>query len=99
MVKRIGTARRKTRKSLRKSVRERGKISISRFFQTFEIGDKVMIDPEPAVHTGLPFRRFVGKTGTVCGKQGSCYCIEIKNGKKQKVVIAHPVHLKLAKLK
>jgi len=97
MVKRIGTARRKTRKSFRKSIRERGKISISRFFQTFEIGDRVMIDPEPAVHTSLPFRRFIGKTGTVCGKQGSCYCVEIKNGKKQKVVIAHPVHLRPVK--
>jgi len=98
MVKRIGTGRRKTRNLLKKSVRERGKISISRYFQTFEVGDKVIIDPEPAIHSSMPFRRFVGKTGIVKGKQGGCYCIEVKNGKKQKTLIAHPVHLKPVKV-
>ena len=34
------------------------------------------------------------KTGIVKGKKGSCYEINIKDGKKEKILIIHPVHLK-----
>jgi len=94
MVKRIGSSRRKTRHKFKKSVRQRGKISISRFFQKLEVNDRVALVAEPSYHKGLYFRRFHGKIGKVVGKRGFCYIVEIKDGGKKKEIIVHPVHLK-----
>ena len=43
-------ARRKTRYALQKHKREKGKISISRYFQKFKDGDKVTIKINPSVN-------------------------------------------------
>jgi len=94
MTKRIGTSRRKTRSKLKKNVRTRGKISITKYFQIFKTNDKVQLIAEPAVQKGMYFPRFHGKTGKVTGKKGLCYNIEIKDGKKLKTLIVHPIHLK-----
>ncbi|MBI2508019.1 50S ribosomal protein L21e [Candidatus Woesearchaeota archaeon] len=94
MAKRIGRSRRKTRHKLRKSIKERGKISISKYLHEFKLGDRVILKAEPAVQTGMYFPRFHGKAGVVTGKQGSCYKILIKDINKEKTIIVHPVHLK-----
>lgn len=94
MVKRIGGFRRKTRSKLRKNIRQRGKISLTRFFQKLKEGDKVCLVAEPAVQGGMPFPRFHGKSGIVKGEQGECYKVEIKDGKKQKTLVVHPIHLR-----
>jgi len=94
MVKRIGGNRRKSRAKLRKPVDKRGKISIRRFFQELTDGERVQLLAEPAVQTGLYHLDFHGKSGIVSGKQGECYKVTIKDGKKEKVLIVHPVHLK-----
>lgn len=94
MVTRIGGFRRKTRSKLRKNIRQRGKISLSNYFKQYDIGAKVTLVGEPAVHKGMFFPRFKGKAGVVTGKQGSCYNVEIKDGKKVKTLIVHPVHLR-----
>jgi len=94
MVKRIGGFRRKTRSKLKKPVRKKGKISIKNYFQNFKAGDKVLLKAEPAVQKGMYFPRFHSKVGVVRGKKGTCYEIEIKDGKKQKMLVIHPVHLK-----
>ena len=96
MSKRIGGLRRKTRSKLRKNVRAKGKISLSKYFQTFGKDDKVRLNAEPAVQKGMYFRRFHNKTGTVKGKKGKCYEIIIKDGRKEKMLIVHPVHLRKA---
>jgi large subunit ribosomal protein L21e len=93
-MKRRGGYRKGTRQILRKHPRQRGKISISRLIQKFEIGDKVAIVLEPSYHFGMPHPRFKGKIATVVGKQGECYLIKFKDGSKEKIVISHPVHLK-----
>ncbi|MBS3151773.1 50S ribosomal protein L21e [Candidatus Woesearchaeota archaeon] len=94
MTKRIGGARRKTRHKLAKNVRDKGKISLTRYFQDFKSGDKVCLSAEPSVHGGMYFPRFHGKVGTVVGKQGKCYQVKIKDVQMLKIVLAHPVHLK-----
>ena len=96
MAKRTGGYRRKTRGIFRKNIKDRGKISIKKYFQEFKTGDKVILKAEPAVQTGMYFRRFHNKTGVVKGKKGKCYEIIIKDGRKEKMLIVHPVHLRRA---
>ena len=94
MTKRIGGARRKTRHKLAKNVRERGKISLVKYFQEFKTGDKVCLVAEPSIQNGMYYPRFHGKAGTVTGKRGKCYEVAIKDVKMDKTVVVHPVHLK-----
>ena len=94
MVKRIGGIRRKTRYKFRKHIRRRGKISISRYFQSFNLGDKVFLDVEPAVQKGTYHPRFLGKMGAIKSKRGRCYELTINDLGKEKTLVVHPVHLK-----
>ncbi len=94
MVQRIGGTRRKTRNKLKKGFRRKGKLSLTRYFQTFNKGDKVSLVAEPSVQKGLYFRRFHGLIGTIEGTQGNCYKVKLKDSNKYKTVIVHPVHLK-----
>ena len=94
MVKRIGGIRRKTRYKLRKEKRSKGKISITRYFQSFNIGDKVYLGAESAVQKGMYHPRFMGKAGTINGMRGRCYKVLINDMGKEKILVVHPVHLK-----
>jgi len=94
MVKRSHGFRVGTRRKLSKHPRDRGKISLRNMFQKLEIGDKVVIKPEPAIHKGLPFSRFFNKEGKVVDKRGSAYLVQIKEGNRLKKVICNPVHIK-----
>ena len=93
MVKRIGGLRRKSRYKFKKEERRKGKISMTRYFRSFNMGDKVYLSAEPAVQKGMYFPRFMGKTGIVKGKRGRCYEIAINDIGKEKTLIVHPVHL------
>jgi len=93
-MKRVGGFRRKTRHKMAKNVREKGKISLVRYLQKFNEGDRVCLIAEPAVQKGMYFPRFYGRAGTVQAKVGRCYEVLIKDGNSNKIVIAHPVHLK-----
>src|SRR3989344_4723778 len=91
---RIRGIRGKSRYKLRKNIRERGKISISRFMQEFEAGQKVHLSWEPSYHKGIHHSRFQGKTGTVKAARGKCYEVLINDEGKEKMILVHPVHLK-----
>jgi len=93
-MKRVGGYRKGTRQALRKHPRERGKITITRFIKKFEIGEKVAIVLEPSYHFGMPHPRFKGRIGVIDGKQGECYFVKLKDGNKEKLILAHPVHLR-----
>jgi len=71
MVKRIGGMRRKTRYKFRKEKRQKGKISITRYFQSFNAGDRVYLGLESAVQKGAYYPRFMGRTGIIKGKRGN----------------------------
>ena len=96
MVRRIGGFRRKTRYKLKKEKRNRGKISMSNYFQSFNSGDRVSLYVEPAVQKGMYRPTFMGKAGIITGKRGKCYEVSIKDGGKKKMLIIHPVHLRRA---
>ena len=94
MVQRVGGFRRDTRRKLKKGIRQKGKISLTRYLQQFNRGDHVQLQAEPAVQKGMYFPPFHGKAGIIGEKQGRCYKVEIKDGGVKKVLIVHPVHLK-----
>ena len=94
MASRIGGFRRKTRSKLSRNVREKGKISLTRFFQVFKEGEQVQLHANPSIQKGMYFPRFHGKAGTITSKRGNCYNVKIKDGNKEKVLVVHPIHLK-----
>ena len=97
MVMRIGGLRRKTRGKFKKSIREKGKISITRFYQEFKEGDKVRLIAEPGYQKGMYHPNYHNKSGIILGKQGKCYKAVIKDQKKAKIIVVHPVHLRKEK--
>lgn len=88
----------KSRYKLKKRVRDKGMPTITRLIQNFEIDQKVHIKIEPAIQKGQPHPRFHGKTGTVVGKRGRAYLVNINDGNMAKQVICRPVHLKAQKV-
>jgi len=95
MVRRVrgkqgGHCRRKLRK-------HRETTTITARLQTFEVGDKVVIDIDPSTQDGMPHPRFQGVEGVVDGKRGDCYEVSILDGGKKKTLVVNPVHLKKVK--
>ena len=93
-MKRIGGFRRKSRQKLRKPLKSKGKQYVTYHLQSFEEGEKVLLKAEPNYHKGLFALKFHGKIGVVVGSQGECYKIRIRDGKKYKEVLSHPVHIR-----
>jgi len=77
----------------RKNPKDRGKISLTRYFQVFKEGDFVAVTPEKSEHLGYS-TRINGKTGKVISKQGNAYYIEINDLNKPKRYFIKPIHLK-----
>jgi|TARA_Y100000031_G_C8214025_1_gene382411 ribosomal protein L21E len=94
---RIGGSRRKARHKYTKERRAKGKISVTNFMQSFDPGAKVHLSIEPAYHKGMYHSRFLGKSGTVKAARGKCYEVVINDKGKEKILLVHPVHLKLNK--
>ena len=97
MVQRTGGLRRKTRSKYKKNVRDKGKISIRNYLQSFSVNERVALVAEPSVHGGMNHPRFQGDIGVIIGKQGSCYQVRIIDGKMEKKFIVHPIHLRRQK--
>ena len=97
MARRLGGNRRKSANKFEKDHRQRGKISMSRLFQVFEVDDRVMLVAEPAYHKGLFHSRFHGKSGKIIGTQGGCYRVCVRDGGKDKTIVTPGIHLKLQK--
>lgn len=94
MVKRIGSRYRKTKFKIQQTIREQGKIPLSKYFQVFAEGDKVGLKIQGNVIKGRFHPRFHGLTGTVTGqKSGACYEVQIYDGNKEKTLFVHPIHL------
>ncbi len=94
MTTRIGGQRRKTRSLMKKSKRQRGKLSLRNYLQEFEPGERVSLKAEPSIQRGTYFRRFHGKVGIISKRLGTCYEVLVTDGGKQKQLIVHPVHLR-----
>lgn len=87
--------RSKSRKKLRKNVRDRGKLPTRKIIQEFPIGSKVTIILDPSVARGRPHPKFHGKTGVTTERRGKAYEVEVKDGNSIKKVISRPEHLRL----
>ena len=85
--------RAKSRHLSKKSKREKGMPSVNKMLQKFNEGDLVHVQLNSSVHSGMPHRRFVGKTGVVKGKKGVCYIVDVKDMNAVKEIIVHPAHL------
>ncbi len=94
MVKRIGGSRRKSRNLFKKHARDKGKIPLSKYFQEFKEGDRVLLHMEPAVQDAAYPSKFHSKIGVIRGKRGSCYELTIQDHDKKKLLIIHPIHLR-----
>ena len=95
MVKAPRGYRHRTRKLLRKKVREKGAIpKLSVILREYKIGEKVAIKIDPSFHYAMPHRRFHGLTGTIIGRRGRAYLIEVYLGNKRKIVITTPEHIR-----
>ncbi len=94
MVKRSKGIRSKSRQILRKKPKDKGASSITRALQQFEEGESVNIVIDSSVHKGMPHIRFQGYTGKVEGSQGNSYLVGINDGKKHKILIIRPEHLR-----
>jgi len=94
MVKKTHGSQYKTRNKLKKSPREKGKVSVDKYMQEFKVGDKVVIKPEPSVKKNLPHHRVIRTIGEVTGKTGNAYNLEVRVGNAIKKVSLLPIHLK-----
>ncbi|MFC1691477.1 50S ribosomal protein L21e [Nanoarchaeota archaeon] len=93
MVQRVKGFRRHTRHKLKKTIRTRGKISLTKYLQSLKEGDKVCLRVEPACYEGQYHPKYHNKVGKVVGKAGKCYEVAVTDVKKEKKLIVHPVHL------
>jgi len=84
-----------TRHKLQNGAREGGTSPPQRAVQQFETGDTVHLKIDPSVEEGRSHPRFNGQTGTVVGKQGKAYKVEITDGDVKKTLISLPAHLQL----
>lgn len=80
----------------RKSVRTRGKLQLSKYFQEFKEGDSVAVIREKSIKSSFPVR-LQGRTGIVEVKRGKSYVVKIKDQAKEKRFIIEPIHLKKIK--
>lgn len=80
----------------KKSIRTRGKLQLSRYFQELKKGDFVSISREPAVQSSFP-TRLQGITGVVEGRKGKTYIVKLKDGNQSKEILIEPIHLKKIK--
>ena len=87
--------RSRTRRLLSKTPRERSRGGIGYLLYDYKIGQKVQIDirPGPTI-SKAPHRRYQGRVGTIVGKRGRAYVIEIILGGKKKTIITTKEHIK-----
>ncbi len=83
-----------TREKLSNNPRERGTSPPQRAVAEFDDGQKVHLKIDPSVSEGRFHPRFNGHTGTVVGKQGRAFKVEISDRGKQKTLIARSAHLR-----
>jgi len=81
---------------LRKRVGE-PKLGITKLVKKFKVGDKVNIDIKSGYFGGMPHPRYRGKLGTVMGKRGEAYIVNVKVYSAMKELIIPPVHLEKSK--
>ena len=83
-----------TRNKLKNKPRESGSSPPQPQIEEYEDGEKVHLRIDPSVPEGRFHPRFNGLTGTVQGKQGRAFKVEVTDGGKDKTLIVRPAHLR-----
>ncbi|HYY47324.1 MAG TPA: 50S ribosomal protein L21e, partial [Thermoplasmata archaeon] len=86
----------KTRQKFRRGPRRRGLSAITRSFRSFEVGERVTIVIDSSVQKGWPHNRFHGMTGTVVGRRGRAFLVDVRFGGRIKQAVVRPEHLRPA---
>lgn len=81
----------------RKSIRTRGKLQLSKYFQDLKKGDSVAVVKERSVASNFP-ENIQGRTGYIEEKKGNTYIVRIMDHKMEKRYIIAPIHLKKIKI-
>lgn len=76
-----------------KPKKQKGRLPLSNYFQTFKEGDKVGVAREISLQPRFPMN-LQGRTGEVVGKRGKAYIVLIKDNNKKKQYLIEPIHLK-----
>ncbi len=76
-------------------LRSTGRMTVRRQLLAFNAGQKVRITVTPVYKRGKVHLRFNGRSGTVLGKQGDAYIVELMDGGKRKTLVIRNVHLTL----
>ncbi|MEM4662832.1 MAG: 50S ribosomal protein L21e [Candidatus Diapherotrites archaeon] len=71
------------------------KLTVTKILSKPNINSTVQININSSFHEGLPHPRFQGLSGKVIGYRGDAVEVKLRDGKKEKIVLAHPVHLKV----
>lgn len=90
-------AKGKRAKSRHKMKKRGPKVTVNKFLQKIPEGSKVDVHIDSSVHAGLPDKRYKGKTGTVVGKQGTAFLVQLKIGKHDRILVVGPAHLRISK--
>lgn len=70
-------------------------LSVRAVIKSFDIGDKVAIVPKGNPRN-VPHHRYRGAIGTVTGKRGLSYIVEVKAIKSKRTLIVPAIHLEKA---
>jgi|YelNatPaOPRAMG01_1025707.scaffolds.fasta_scaffold03069_13 ribosomal protein L21E len=80
-----------------KKLKKERRFTTGDFNKTFNVGDRVVLDPKPYYRSGIPHHRYKGRTGVVVGKSKNAYKVEILDGGKKKQFIVLPLHIEKAR--
>lgn len=82
-----------TRSLMTKGPRQKGKPKLTKFLYEYENGASVIIKIDSAQQKSLPHRRFHGKIGTIVGKRGRGYLVNVAQGDSMRELIVRTEHL------
>jgi ribosomal protein L21E len=77
----------------KKSIRTRGKVSLSKYFQEFNEGDNAAVIKEASIPSNFP-KNIQGRTGVIEAKRGKAYIVKINDKNQEKRYIIEAIHLK-----
>ena len=72
---------------------KKGRRTAMQTLRSFEKGARVRIDAFSGAKEGRPFLRFNRLIGTVTGRQGRAYMLDVRTGGKTKHLVVSSVHL------
>ena len=83
------------RAKTRDKFKRRGKrLSVNKLLREFKAGDRVQVNINSSVHSGMPFKRYQGISGVVTGMQGRSLRVALREGNAYRTLIVNAAHLK-----